>query len=183
MSLITPTIQRWIDDARRDPDAFWARAAQELPWFRPWDKVFEWNAPTFKWFVGAETNLSHNAIDRHVAAGQGGRAALVSITERGDRRVQTYAEFLHEVKRVAAALRGLGVRKGDRVTIYMPPCPESIALMRAIVRIGAIHSIVFAGFGAKALADRIAASGSRFVFAADITYRKGKNVPLLPICW
>jgi acetyl-CoA synthetase len=181
MSLVTPTIQRWIDDARRDPDAFWARAAQELPWFRPWDKVFEWNAPTFKWFVGAETNLSHNAIDRHVAAGQGGRAALVYINERGERRVQTYAEFLHEVKRIAAALRGLGARKGDRVTIYMPPCPESIALMLAIVRIGAIHSIVFAGFGAKALADRIAASGSRFVFAADVTYRKGKNVALLPI--
>ena len=181
MTLITPVVQRWLDDARRDPDAFWERAANELPWFRTWDKVFEWNPPTFRWFVGAETNLAHNAIDRHVEAGEGGRAALVYINERGDRVVQTYAEFLHHVKRIAAALRGLGVRKGDRITIYMPPCPESIALMLAIVRIGAIHSIVFAGFGAKALADRIEASGSRFVFAADVTYRKGKHVPLLPI--
>ena len=181
MSLVTPVVQRWIDEARHDPDAFWDRAAKELPWFRTWDTVFDWNPPTFRWFVGAETNLCYNAIDRHVLGGQGGRAALVYINERGERVVYTYAEFLHHVKRAAAALRGLGVRQGDRVTIYMPPCPESIALMLAIVRIGAIHSIVFAGFGAKALADRIEASGSRFVFASDVTYRKGKNVPLMPI--
>jgi len=181
MSLVTPIVQRWIDDARHDPEAFWERAAKELPWFRTWDKVFEWEPPTFRWFVGARTNLAYNAVDRHVIEGQGGRAALVYINERGERVVQTYAELLYTVKRMSAALRGLGVRKGDRVTIYMPPCPESIALMVAIVRIGAIHSIVFAGFGAKALGDRIEASGSRFVFASDTTYRKGKNVPLMPL--
>jgi acetyl-CoA synthetase len=181
MSLVTPIVQRWIDEARRDPDAFWARAADALPWFRRWDRVFDADPPTFRWFVGAETNLGYNAVDRHVSDGWGGHAALVYINERGARLVQTYAQLLHEVKRVSAALRGLGIGKGDRVTIYMPPCPESIALMLATVRIGAIHSIVFAGFGAQALGDRIAASGSRLVFAADVTYRKGKNVALLPI--
>jgi acetyl-CoA synthetase len=191
MTLTTPVVQRWIDDARRDPEAFWARAARELPWFRPWDAVLEWTpstldaaqgfSPAFKWFAGAETNLSYNALDRHVNAGEGGRAALIYINERGEHVVKTYAQLLHEVGRIAAALVAMGVRKGDRITIYMPPCPESIALMLAVVRIGAIHSIVFAGFGANALGDRIAASGSRLVFAADVTYRKGKNVPLLPL--
>jgi acetyl-CoA synthetase len=152
-----------------------------LPWFRPWDRVFEWTPPTFRWFLGAETNLCYNAIDRHVLAGEGGRAALICLNERGERAVVTYAQFLHHVKRLAAALRGMGITKGDRITIYMPPCAKSIALMLAIVRIGAIHSVVFAGFGAKALADRIEASGSRLVFATDVTYRKGKNVPLKAI--
>jgi len=181
MSVITPVIQRWIDEGRRDPDALWARAADDLPWFRKWDRVFEWEPPTFRWFVGGQTNLGFNAVDRHVLDGDGGRAALVYINERGDRTVLTYAQLLHQVKRISAALRGLGIGKGDRITIYMPPCPESIALMLATVRIGAMHSIVFAGFGAQALGDRIAASGSRAVFATDVTYRKGQNVSLLPI--
>ncbi len=181
MRLITPVIQRWIDDGRRDPDQLWARAAEQIPWFRKWDRIFEWQPPTFRWFIGAQTNLGYNAVDRHVLEGNGGRAALIYINERGERVTQTYAQLLHHVKRISAALRGLGIRKGDRITIYMPPCPESIALMLATVRIGAIHSIVFAGFGARALADRIAASGSRIVFAADVTYRRGQSVALLPI--
>src|SRR5207249_10214941 len=101
--------------------------------------------------------------------------------DRGDREVYTYAQVLHEVKRIAAALRGLGIRKGDRLTIYMPTSPEAVMLMLATVRIGAIHSVVFAGFGANALGDRIAASGSKAVFTADVTYRKGKDVALTPI--
>ncbi len=181
MTLITPVVQRWMDEGRRDPDALWARAAEALPWFRKWDRVFEWDPPTFRWFIGGETNLGFNAVDRHVLDGSGGRAALACINERGECAVLTYAQLLHRVRRISAALRGLGIRKGDRITIYMPPCPESIALMLATVRIGAIHSIVFAGFGAQALGDRIAASGSRAVFAADVVYRKGQNVPLLPI--
>jgi acetyl-CoA synthetase len=181
MSLITPVVQRWIDDGRRDPDALWARAASDLPWFRKWDRVFEWDPPTFRWFVGGQTNLGYNALDRHVLDGDGGRAALVYVNERGARIVQTYAQLLYQVKRISAALRGLGIGEGDRITIYMPPCPESIALMLATVRIGAIHSIVFAGFGGQALGDRVAASGSRVVFATDVIYRKGQNVPLLPM--
>ncbi|HEY1911087.1 MAG TPA: acetate--CoA ligase [Vicinamibacterales bacterium] len=179
--LADPAVRRWIEDGRRDPEGFWARAAAELPWFRPWDRVFEWNPPTFRWFIGGETNLAYNAVDRHVQAGAGDRAALIYFNERGDRSVLTYTQLLERVTTISAALRGLGVRKGDRITIYMPPSPESIALMLAIVRIGAMHSVVFAGFGAKALADRIEASGSRFVFAADLTYRKGSNTPLTPI--
>ncbi len=143
--------------------------------------MFESEPPSFRWFVGAQTNLAYNAVDRHVLDGHGGRAALIYFNERGERSVQTYAQLLHHVKRISAALRGLGIGKGDRITIYMPPCLQSIALMLATVRIGAIHSIVFAGFGAKALGDRIAASGSRLVFASDVIYRKGQNLPLLPI--
>ena len=181
MTLINPIVNRWIEDARRDPDAFWANAALALPWFKPWTKVFDWTPPTFKWFVSAETNLAFNAVDRHVEAGNGGRAALIYLNERGERRVLTYAQLRHEVKRTAAALRGMGIRKGDRLTVYMPTSIEAIVLMLATVRIGAIHSVVFAGFGAKALSDRIAASGSRLVFTADATYRKGKNVRLKEI--
>ncbi|MHB8733391.1 MAG: AMP-binding protein, partial [bacterium] len=117
-------------------------------------------------------------LDHHVANGRGGVAALVYVNERGDRRVFTYAQLLHEVERAAAALRGMGIKKGDRLTIYMPTCPEAIITMLASVRIGAIHSVVYAGFGAGALADRIKASGSRLVVAADVGFRKGREVPL-----
>ena len=181
MNLAPPLVRRWIEDGQRDPDAFWERAARELPWFRTWDKVFDWTPPTFKWFVGAQTNLAYNAVDRHVRDGWGGHAALVYFNERGVRIVYTYAQLLREVERVSAALRGLGIGKGDRITVYMPTSLEAIVLMLASVRIGAIHSVVFAGFGAKALGDRIEASGSKAVFTADVTYRKGKDVPLKPI--
>jgi len=178
---VTPAVQHWIEDGRRDPESFWARAAGELPWFRLWDRVFEWTFPTFRWFIGAETNLAFNALDRHVAGGRGGHTALVYLNERGERRTFTYAELLAQVEAVAASLRGLGIGKGDRLTIYMPTSPEAIALMLATVRIGAIHSVVFAGFGANALSDRIAASGSRLVFTADVTWRKGKEIDLKTI--
>jgi acetyl-CoA synthetase len=181
MNLTTPIVQRWIDDGRRDPEGFWERAARELPWFRTWDRVFESDPPSFRWFVGGQTNIAHNCIDHHVANGQGGRAALIYLNERQGRVVITYAQLLHEVTRVSAALRGLGVDRGDRVTLSMPTCPEAVILMLACARIGAIHSVVFAGFGAQALADRIAASGSRVVFTADVTYRKGKDLPLKPL--
>jgi acetyl-CoA synthetase len=174
-------VRRWIEDGLRDPEAFWARAASALPWFKTWDRVFEWTFPTFRWFIGAETNLAYNALDHHVARGRGGHAALVYLNERGERRVLTYSQLLHAVTQTAAALRGLGIRKGDRLTISMPTCTEAIVLMLATVRIGAIHSIVFAGFGANALGDRIRASGSRLVFTADATYRKGKTIALKPI--
>ena len=181
MNLASPTVTKWVEDGLADPEAFWARAAQELPWFRTWDRVYEADPPTFRWFIGAQTNIAHNALDHHVADGRGDRNALIYFNERGDEVTYTYAELLAEVKRVAAALRGLGVVKGDRVTLSMPTCPEALMLMLACMRIGAIHSVIFAGFGAQALADRISASGSRVVFTADITYRKGKEVPLKPL--
>jgi acetyl-CoA synthetase len=176
--LITPVVQKWIDEGKENPEAFWGRAADQLPWFRKWESVLDWNPPTFKWFVGAQTNLAYNALDYHVKRGWGGHTALIYLNERGERRIYTYAHLLHEVERVAAALRGMGMQKGDRLTVYMPTSPEAIILMLATVRIGAIHSVVFAGFGAKALGDRIQASGSRLVFTADVTYRKGKDTQL-----
>lgn len=181
MQLLNPVVEKWVNDAKQDPDSFWGRAAQELPWFSKWDKVLEWNRPTFKWFVGGKTNLAYNALDHHVKRGWGGHTALIYLNERGERRLFTYASLLAEVERVAAALRGLGINKGDRITLYMPTCPEAIILMLAIVRIGAIHSVVFAGFGSKALGDRIQASGSRLVFTADVTFRKGKETLLKDI--
>jgi acetyl-CoA synthetase len=181
MNLISPIVNRWIQDGRENPEAFWARAADELHWFNTWDKVFEWNYPTFRWFVGAQTNLAYNALDVHVKQGWGGHTALIYLNERGERQLFTYAKLLHDVEKIAAALRGMGISKGDRVTVYMPTCPEAIMLMLAVVRIGAIHSVVFAGFGEKALGDRIQASGSRLVFTADVTYRKGKDVRLKSI--
>jgi acetyl-CoA synthetase len=99
--LITPTVNRWIEDGLRDPEGFWARAAEQLPWFRRWDRVFEWTPPTFRWFIGAETNLAWNAVDHHVAHGRGGHAALMYLNERGERSVFTYAQLLFEVKRLA----------------------------------------------------------------------------------
>ena len=181
MNLTTPSVQRWIDDGLSDPEGFWERAARKLPWFRTWDRVYESDPPTFRWFIGARTNLAHNAVDHHVTNGQGGRTAVIYLNERDERVVLTYAQLRHQVIRVAAALRGLGVQQGDRITLSMPTCPEAVILMLACTRIGAIHSVVFAGFGAQALRDRITASGSKVVFTADITYRKGKEVALKPI--
>ncbi len=181
MDLVHPIARRWNEDARTDPEAFWSKAAEAIPWMQKWERAFEWTPPTFRWFSGGRTNLCWNAVDQHVAGGRGGHAALVGVNERGERRVFTYGQLLYEVERAAAALRGMGIRKGDRLTIYMPTMPEAIILMLATVRIGAIQVAVFAGFGAGALGDRIAASGSRLVFTADATFRKGKNVRLKEI--
>ena len=161
MDLINPIVRRCIEDAATDPDAFWSRAAEQLPWFRKWDRTFSWNFPFFRWFEGGQTNLAYNALDHHVEAGRGGHVALVSLNERGERSIFTYGELRHEVVRVAAALRGMGIGKGDRITIYMPTIVEAVLLMLAAVRIGAIHVVVFAGFGERALGDRIRASGSK----------------------
>ncbi len=181
MQLINPIVRRYLDGAAADPEAFWSRAAARLHWFRPWNETFVWERPSFRWFVGGETNLAWNCLDRHIARGKAGHTALVAVNERGDRRLFTYAQLLHEVERTAAALRGMGIGKGDRITIYMPTAPEAILLMLAAVRIGAIHMVVFAGFGSGALGDRVRASGSRLIFTADVTYRKGKAVRLKEI--
>ena len=181
METVNAVVRRWQEEARDDPERFWAHAADALPWFRRWDRVFEQDGASFRWFVGARTNLAYNALDHHVARGRAGHAAIAYASERGDRRVLTYGQLLHLVQRVAAALRALGIGRGDRVTIYMPVSVEGIALMLATVRVGALHSVVFAGFGAPALAERIRASGSRLVVTCDVSYRKGKDVALKPI--
>ncbi|MDQ3688593.1 MAG: acetate--CoA ligase [Chloroflexota bacterium] len=169
------------DAADRDPERFWREAADLIGWFRAPDRALEVDAPSFRWFRGGRTNLAYNALDAHVAAGRSAQPALIAVDEGGGRKTLTYDDLLTEVRRVASGLRAAGVGRGDRVTIYMPTCVEAIAAMLATVRIGAIHSVVFAGFGHAALGDRIAASGSRLVLTTDMTVRKGRTVPLLPI--
>ena len=178
MDVVNPVVRRWLADAAADPDGFWDRAARRLPWFRTWERTFAWDAPTFRWFEGGLTNLSYNALDHHVAHGRGGHAAVVFHNERGERRVFTYAQLLAEVQRVAAALRGLGVERGDRVAVYLPTIPEAIAAMLAVTRIGAIHLVVFAGFGSGALAERMRLAGARVLLTADVTWRKGREIDL-----
>jgi acetyl-CoA synthetase len=168
--------------AREDPEGFWRDvAAEHIGWFREPDRIFVAEPPSFSWFVGGRMNLAWNALDRQVERGRGDQAALIAADERGHRRRLTYRELLDLVREVAGGLRALGVGRGDRVTVYMPTTVEAIAVMLATVRIGAIHSVVFAGFGAGALGERIRASGSRVVFAADLTYRRGADVPLTGI--
>jgi acetyl-CoA synthetase len=178
MDVVNPVVKRWLQDAEADPDAYWARAAARLPWFRPWDESFVWEPPTFRWFAGGQTNLSYNALDRHVAEGRGGHAALVAYSERGESQVLTYAQLLAEVRSVAAALRALGVGRGDRVAVYLPTIPEAIIAMLAISRIGAIHLVVFAGFGSGALSERMRLAGARVLLTADVTWRKGREIDL-----
>jgi acetyl-CoA synthetase len=165
--------------ALEDPEGFWGEIAEELYWFKRWDKVFEWNYPSFTWFKGGIINLSYNCLEYNIQRGRGNHAAI--IWENGEglpTRVLTYNQLLYEVKRFAAALKALGVRKGDRVTIYMPMIPEAAVAMLATSRIGAIHSVVFGGFGYGALADRIIDAEPRIIVTADVGYRRGNMVNL-----
>ena len=178
MTAIDPKVAKWKHDASTDPDHFWRSAAEALPWFRRPERAFEWTPPTFRWFGGGRTNLAYNCVEHHVATGAGDRIALITENERGETRHLTYAELLREARRASAALRGLGIGKGDRIAIYMPTSAEAIVLMLGAIRIGAVILVVFAGFGAGALGERVRLSGARALFATDVTYRKGKDVPL-----
>jgi acetyl-CoA synthetase len=168
---------------REDPERLWADVASGLDWFERWDSVLEDDGPgQFEWFTGGKTNMSYNAVDRHVEDGDGNRAALVFETgERAGNEVYTYTELQHEVERVAGMLRAFGVERGDTVTIYMPMCPEAVFAMLACARIGAIHSVVFGGFGAAALADRIELADAELLLTADVGYRNGDEVDLKAI--
>ena len=162
------------------PEKFWARAAQELHWFRKWDRVLEWKAPWAKWFVGGEINLSYNCLDRHVQTARKNKAALIWESEPGEVRTYTYQQLWKEVQKFANVLKNLGVRKGDRVAIYMGMTPELPIAMLACARIGAPHSIVFGGFSANALVDRIHDSQAVAVVTQDGSYRRGAEVKLFP---
>src|SRR3989449_3971940 len=174
-------VRAWRREATDDPEGFWGRAAEEVPWFRKWERVLDWEPPTFRWYSGGMSNLAYNCVDHHVAAGRGERVALITENERGERRTLTYADLHRETKRVGAALRAMGIDKGDRIAIYMPTSAEAIVLMLGAIRIGVVILVVFAGFGAGALGERIRLAGARVLFATDVTYRKGKDVPLLGI--
>jgi len=165
-------------DFLKNPDAFWEKIAKELDWIRPWDKVREWNYPYVKWFTSAKLNISANCLDRHVNNNRRNKVALIWRGEEGRERIFTYQKLLSQVARFANALKKIGVKKGDCVCIYMPLVPEQIIAMLACARIGAIHSVVFGGFGAAALAMRIQDAGAKVVITADITIRRGKAIQL-----
>jgi acetyl-CoA synthetase len=161
-----------------DPEKFWAGVAEELPWFKKWDTVLEWNEPSAKWFNGSQANLSYNCLDHQVKNGRGDKQAIVYESEPGETRTLTYSELLSEVSRFANALKTLGVQRGDRVAIYMGMCPELAMALLACARIGAVHSVIFGGFAPRALVDRIQDANCTAVITQDGSFRRGTEIKL-----
>ena len=166
------------DRATADAEGYWAEQARTLHWQQTWDQTLAWTPPHAQWFVGGQLNVAENCLDRHIAAGLGNTAAIIWEGEPGDQRTLTYWELAREVRCFANVLRHLGVRKGDRVGIYLPLIPEAAIAMLACARIGAIHSVVFGGFSAEALRDRVNDAQAKVVITADGGYRRGQIVPL-----
>ncbi len=166
------------ESATADPEAYWAERASELEWIRKWDRVLDWKPPHSEWFTGGKLNVAVNCVDRHTRGDRRNKAALIWEGEPGDRRTLTYWDLQCEVNRFANALRGLGVKKGDRVAIYMPLIPEVAIAMLACARIGAIHSVVFGGFSPESLRDRINDAEATLLITADGGYRRGQVIPL-----
>lgn len=164
-----------------DSDGFWAEQAQLLDWFQPFHTVLEWDAPHAKWFTGGTLNLCYNAVDRHAQGARASKTALIWEGEPGEVRSLTYAELHIEVQRFANVLKNLGVKKGDRVAIYMGVSPEIVLAVLACARLGAVHNVVFGGFAAHALADRMADSECRVLITQDAGFRRGQEVPLKSI--
>ncbi|HEX8694684.1 MAG TPA: acetate--CoA ligase [Longimicrobium sp.] len=164
--------------ADADPEGYWAGWAEQLHWFRRWDRVLEWEPPYSRWFVGGTLNAAYNCLDRHLDGPRRTRTAFLWEGEPGDRKSFTYEELHREVARAANALKRLGVRRGDRVAIYLPMIPEAAIAMLACARIGAPHSVVFGGFSAESLRDRIRDAEARVLITADGGYRRGGVVPL-----
>ncbi|MEX1127195.1 MAG: acetate--CoA ligase [Vicinamibacterales bacterium] len=164
--------------AARDPEGFWAAQARELEWIAPWHTVLEWQSPDAKWFIGGKLNASVNCVDRHVRTSRRNKAALIWEGEPGDRRTLTYWDLYREVSAFASVLKSLGVTRGDRVALYLPLIPELAIAMLACARIGAIHSVVFGGFSAESLRDRINDAQAVALVTADGGYRRGQIVPL-----
>jgi acetyl-CoA synthetase len=173
--------QKAYKDFLADKDGFWSKIAHELEWIRPWSAVKEWNYPYAKWFVNAQLNITANCLDRHVKNNRCNKAALIWRGEGGAERIFTYQQLLSKVMRFANALKNIGVKKGDRVCIYMPLVPEQIIAMLACARIGAVHSVVFGGFGPAALNMRIQDASAKVVITSDIGMRRGKTIQLKSI--
>ena len=169
---------RLYEEAAADPTAFWAGEAKQLLWTKPWDRVLEWDPPFAKWFVGGRLNVSANCLDRHARGPRRNKASIVWEGEPGDRRVLTYHDLWREVNRFADVLARLEVKKGDRVTIYMPMVPELPVAMLACARIGAVHSVIFGGFSARSIRDRTEDAESAVVVTADAGYRRGNVLRL-----
>ncbi len=170
--------ERFSRDAAKDPERFWSERAKEFDWSRTWSTLLEWKPPFARWFVGGTINVSQNCVDRHARSARRNKAAIVWEGEAGEKRVLTYAMLMREVNRFANVLKGLDVKRGDRVTIYMPMIPELPIAMLACARIGAIHSVIFGGFSAKAIHDRVEDAESEVIVTADGGYRRGNIVPL-----
>jgi acetyl-CoA synthetase len=170
--------QRLSAEAIADPETFWGRIASDLHWFKPWTKVLEWKAPWAKWFVGGQINLSYNCLDRHAASERRDKTAILWEGEPGDTRTLTYAQLLAETELFANALKDLGVTKGDRVALYMGMVPELAIAMLACARIGAVHSVIFGGFSANAIVDRVNDQHSKVVVTQDSSWRRGTQFPL-----
>jgi acetyl-CoA synthetase len=166
------------EKAKRDPDVFWAEQANQLTWIRRWKTVSEWKPPHAKWFLGGRLNVSANCVDRHISSARRNKAAIVWEGEPGDRRTLTYWDLYVEVRKFANVLRSFGVKRGDRVAIYLPLIPEAAIAMLACTRIGAIHSVVFGGFSPESLRDRINDATCKVLVTADGGYRRGQVVPL-----
>ncbi len=170
--------QLW-DEANRDLEGFWdKRAKATLHWFEPYTKVLDWNPPFAKWFVGGKTNASYNCLDRHLSTWRRNKAAILWEGEPGDQRTLTYQQLHREVCKFANVLKGLGIQKGDVVSIYMPMTPELVIAMLACARIGAVHSVIFAGFSSEAIADRNNDANAKLQITADAGWRRGKQLPL-----
>ncbi len=165
-------------DAAKDPEGFWAKEAADLLWRKPWTQVLDWKPPHAKWFVGGQLNVSENCLDRHLTTWRRTKAALIFEGEPGDQRVLTYQDLHREVCQFANVLKSLGVRKGDRINIYLPMIPEAAVAMLACTRIGAVHSVVFGGFSAEALRERINDAKAKILITADGGWRRGGVVPL-----
>lgn len=175
----TQELESAVKRAADDPLGYWEDAARELDWYRKWDRVLDDDDPPFyKWFTGGQCNIVHNALDRHIETATKNKLALIWEGEPGDKKKLTYYELYRAVNRFANALRSLGVKKGDRVVLYMPPLPETIISMLAVAKIGAVHSTVFAGYSAKALSERIDDTEAKLIITADGFYRNGRVINL-----
>jgi acetyl-CoA synthetase len=168
-------------EAERDPEAYWARFAEELEWSQKWDRVLDWQPPNAKWFVGGKINATVNCLDRHLAGARRNKAAIIWEGEPGDKRTLTYHDLHREVCQFANVLKSLGIKKGDRIALYLPLIPELAIAMLACARIGAVHSVVFGGFSAESLRDRINDAQARLLVTADGGFRRGQIVPLKQI--
>ncbi|MEK9896289.1 MAG: AMP-binding protein, partial [Burkholderiaceae bacterium] len=177
-----PSFAQWYQQSIEQPETFWAEQAKRIHWHRPYDTVLDYSEPPFaRWFVGGQTNLCYNAVDRH-AQSRPEQAALIYVsTETNTEHTYTFAQLHHEVQRMAAVLRQHGVVKGDRVLIYMPMVPEAVFAMLACARMGAIHSVVFGGFASVSLASRIDDCAPKVIVSADAGSRAGKVVPYKPL--
>ncbi len=167
-----------FEEAKKNPEAFWAKCAEKLDWIKKWDKTLEWTPPFSKWFVGGKLNACYNCVDRHIKNGLRNKAALIWEGEPGEQRILTYWDIYRDVNKFANVMKTLGIKKGDRVAIYMPMMPEAVIAMLACARIGAVHTVVFGGFSPEALRDRINDAQAKLLITADGGFRRGSILPL-----